>query len=169
MNISDHKSSSLYDLARQLGELLVSSGKTCSIAESCTGGMIGATFTSVPGSSNWFRGGIIAYDNDVKIRILGVPERILAEKGAVSPETVENMAKGAAELIVTDLAVAVSGIAGPGGGTKEKPAGLVYIGLYLDGRSFSFRHLFEGDRDQVRNATVAAALRHLVDHLHQVA
>jgi PncC family amidohydrolase len=169
MNISYYQTPSLYDLTRQLAQLLSSSGKSCSVAESCTGGMIGATLTSVPGSSIWFFGGIIAYDNDVKMRILGVPETILAEKGAVSAETVEIMAKEAADLIETDCAIAVSGIAGPGGGTEDKPVGLVFIGIYFGGKSVSFRHQFEGDREEVRSTTVAAALQHMIDCLNQTA
>lgn len=161
MDTSDTQNNLAKQIALQLGERLISIEKTCAVAESCTGGMIGAALTAIPGSSRWFHGGIIAYDNKVKQQILGVSKTTLEAEGAVSSRTVEAMAAGAAKLIESEYAVAVSGIAGPGGGTDDKPVGLVYIGVYYRGETVSFRHLFEGPREAVRNATVRAALEHL--------
>ena len=152
-------------LATDLGRLLVELKLTCVVAESCTGGMIGAAITSVAGSSGWFRGGVIAYSNEVKMRLLGIPEQVLAEYGAVSAETVSAMAEGAAKLLGAGCGVSVSGIAGPGGGSDEKPVGLVYIGIFLGGKTSTFRHKFSGGRAAVRNAAAGAALKHLIDQL----
>ncbi|MBN1306642.1 MAG: CinA family protein [Chitinispirillaceae bacterium] len=146
--------------------MLIERNRTCAVAESCTGGLIGAAITAIAGSSAYFRGGVIAYANDVKIRLLGVPERVLAAKGAVSAETVAAMAAGVAKLLEADCAVSVSGIAGPGGGSHEKPAGLVYIGTFTTAAVASFRHLFTGERAAVRHAAATAALQHLIDQLN---
>lgn len=153
-------------LATTLGGILIARKLICAVAESCTGGMIGAALTAVAGSSEWFRGGVIAYDNIVKMNLLGVPEPVLHTQGAVSAETVAAMALGAAKLFAVDCAVAVSGIAGPGGGTAEKPVGLVYIGTFVAGITTTSRHVFPGDRSAVREATVATALQELIDRLN---
>ncbi|MBN1575277.1 MAG: nicotinamide-nucleotide amidohydrolase family protein [Chitinispirillaceae bacterium] len=152
-------------LATEVGRLLIERKLSCATAESCTGGLIGAVITSVAGSSEYFRGGVIAYENGVKMRLLGVSERILAEQGAVSAETVAAMASGAMKLLGADCAVSVSGIAGPGGGTEEKPVGLVYIGTCITGTIDMFRHVFPGGRAAVRHAAAVAALQHLIDQL----
>ena len=152
-------------IASNLGCILTGRKFTCAVAESCTGGMVGAAITSVAGSSDWFRGGVIAYSNDVKIRLLGVPEQVLVKHGAVSADTVAAMALGAAKLLEADCTVAVSGVAGPGGGTDEKPVGLVFIGVFVCGTIATFRHLFAGDRAAVRGAAAAAALQHLIDQI----
>ncbi len=144
--------------------LLRASELTLATAESCTGGLVAARVTSVPGSSDVFLGGVVAYANDVKTRELGVSEALLAAHGAVSPEVAEAMARGARERLGVDVAVAVTGIAGPGGGTPEKPVGLVY--LHAEGpdggigREFSF----PGDRASIRARAVVGAL-HLVRRL----
>jgi len=153
----------VFDVAQRLGELLVSRGLTCSVAESCTGGMIGAAITAVAGASVWFSGGVIAYSNRIKERILGVSPEVLLTYGAVSAETVSAMAEGVAACIGTDCAVSVSGIAGPSGGSADKPVGLVYIGVSCRGKTATFRHLFDGDRETVRHDAVDAALGHLID------
>jgi PncC family amidohydrolase len=165
MNKDDFSHASAVSLTTELGRLLSDHKLTCAVAESCTGGMIGAAITAVAGSSAYFRGGVIAYGNEVKMRLLGVPEQVLAEHGAVSAETVAAMASGAAKLLGADCAVSVSGIAGPGGGTDEKPVGLVYIGTSVKGRIATFRHRFPGDREGVRDAATAAAFSHLIDQL----
>lgn len=148
--------------ARLLGEALLRRSETLCTAESCTGGMIGAAITSVAGSSQWFPGGIIAYDNGVKNKLLGVDQSILETFGAVSPETVSAMATAAAKLFATTAAIAVSGIAGPGGGSEQKPVGLVYIGLYYRGQCTICKRLFSGDREAVRQQSVETALSALV-------
>jgi competence/damage-inducible protein CinA-like protein len=136
-------------------------GLTLATAESCTGGLVAARLTSVPGSSAVVAGGVVAYSNDVKRSALGVPAALLAAHGAVSPEVAEALARGARERLGVDVAVAVTGVAGPGGGTVEKPVGLVYLHAEgpdgAHGREFSF----PGDRDAIRARAVVGAL-HLV-------
>jgi nicotinamide-nucleotide amidase len=139
---------------RQRGLLLAA-------AESCTGGLVAARLTSVPGSSDVFRGGVVAYADDVKRAELGVPEEVLARHGAVSPETAAAMAAGARERLGADVAVAVTGIAGPGGGTPEKPLGLVYLHAEGPGGAVGRELNLPGDRAAVRGRATAAAL-HLV-------
>lgn len=156
---------SLIGLVSRLGGICKENGLSCAVAESCTGGLAGAAITAVPGASDWFRGGIIAYSNSVKRDILGVPEKVLADHGAVSAPTVEAMAEGAAHICGADCAIAISGIAGPSGGTAEKPVGVVFIGVYVKGRISVFRHVFPGDREQVRSAAAAVSITHLIDLL----
>lgn len=138
--------------------ILKSAGITCATAESCTGGGIGAALTSVAGSSEVFLGGVISYANVVKEQVLGVPAEVLAEHGAVSSETAAAMAQGARRLTGADLAVAVTGVAGPGGGSPEKPVGTVWFGLASAAGVRTEKKLFMGDRESVRAQTVTHAL-----------
>ena len=147
--------------AGNLVAFLRSKGLTLCAAESCTGGMIGSTITSVPGASDVFLGSAVTYSNDSKVRILKVSQITLESYGAVSEQTAKEMAYGSKKVFKGDLAVAVTGIAGPGGGTPEKPVGLVYIAV-TDGFIFKVtRNLFEGDRQSVREQTVQKALEML--------
>jgi nicotinamide-nucleotide amidase len=131
-------------------------------AESCTGGLVAATLTSIGGSSDVFDRGWVTYTNEAKREQLGVPSMMLEAHGAVSGEVAEAMAKGTLHRSKAHVAVSVTGIAGPGGGSPEKPVGLVYIGLARkDGWSQVERCLFSGDRDEVRSQTVERALAHL--------
>ncbi len=148
--------------AELLGRELLNKEYTLATAESCTGGMIGAAITAVPGSTAWFRGGIIAYENTVKVALCRVPEETLAEHGAVSEETVKAMAAGVAQNLQTDCAIAVSGIAGPDGGSEEKPVGLVYIGVYCRGNSTAYRYIFSGSREEVREQATEEGLRRCI-------
>jgi len=141
-----------------VGKLLREKGLTLAVAESCTGGLLGMRLTEVPGSSDYFRGGVVAYSNAVKEAVLGVPRAILEEKGAVSPECARAMAEGARRLLGADLALAITGIAGPTGGTPEKPVGLVYIALAHPGGVEVERHEFRGSRQGVRWSASEAAL-----------
>ncbi len=142
-----------------LGEMLSARGFTLCTAESCTGGLLGATITAGPGSSQWFRGGVIAYANTLKESLLGVSPETLSRHGAVSAETARAMARGAAERLGGDLAVAVTGIAGPGGGTTDKPVGTVYLGLWYQGRLSDQLCRFDGnDRRRIQEKTVQEAL-----------
>jgi nicotinamide-nucleotide amidase len=136
-------------------------GLTLAAAESCTGGLVAARLTSIPGSSDVFRGGVVAYANDAKVGLLGVPEELLARHGAVSREVCASMAAGAARHLDADVAVADTGIAGPGGGTPEKPVGRVYVGVWADGAPTTIELDLPGDRDAVRGRAATSAL-HLV-------
>lgn len=136
---------------------------TIATAESCTGGLISAALTDVPGSSAVFTHGFVTYANDAKRDVLGVSEEDLNRFGAVSPQIAGQMASGAARIAGAAWAVAVTGIAGPGGGSAEKPVGLVYIGLSNGRDVHVHRHLFpKGSRSFVRLLTVREALRHLL-------
>lgn len=139
-------------------------GLTLATAESCTGGLVAARLTSVPGASEVFLGGLVAYSNGMKRESLGVPEEVLERHGAVSAEAAEAMAAGARERLGADVAVAVTGIAGPGGGTPEKPVGLVYLHAEGPDGGRSVEFTFPGDRDPVRRRSAVAAL-HLVRRL----
>lgn len=144
-----------------VGKLLVERGQTVAVAESCTGGLIGMRLTEVPGSSDYFMEGAVTYSNTAKIRTLNVPGETLEAHGAVSAETAEAMAKGMRERASTDYAIAVTGVAGPGGGTDEKPVGTVFIG-YADGRrTKSIRMTLPGDRYLIRWRSSQAALEYL--------
>ena len=126
-------------------------------AESCTGGLIAASLTALPGASDVLAGGIVAYSNALKIALLGVPPALLAQHGAVSDPVARAMAEGARVRAAVDLAIAVTGIAGPGGGSSEKPVGLVYLAAASASQTLAERHIFPGDRAQVRAASVRAA------------
>ncbi|MBD3240999.1 MAG: nicotinamide-nucleotide amidohydrolase family protein [Chitinivibrionales bacterium] len=151
------------ELARTVVSGLTALGKTLSVAESCTGGLIGGAITAVPGSSSVFLGGVIAYSNEIKQRMLRVPGEALEAHGAVSGETVRAMADGAAAVTGSDYAVSVSGIAGPDGGTPQKPVGLVFIGLRTPKGTEAFEHRFDGDREAVRLQAVETALSRVVE------
>ncbi|MDR0306264.1 MAG: CinA family protein [Chitinispirillales bacterium] len=148
--------------AAQLGELLKRKNLTLAVAESCTGGLVGAAVTSVDGSSAYFRGGVIAYDNNIKRDILGVSSADLEKYGAVSDPVVKEMAYGVANFFNCDCGVSVSGVAGPHGGTKDKPVGLVFIGAFFRGRTYARSFLFIGNRREIRSQSVMAALDFLI-------
>ena len=145
-------------IAEKLVRALTEKRMTCATAESCTGGGVGYTITGVSGASAVFWGGVISYDNSVKRDVLGVPEEVLATKGAVSSECAAAMAEGARRLLKTDLAVSLTGIAGPGGGSAEKPVGLVWFGLASKGGTLTEKKVLRGDRGYVRCAAVEHAL-----------
>jgi nicotinamide-nucleotide amidase len=150
-------------LALTLGRALEKRGWRLATAESCTGGWIAKAMTDVAGSSNWFDGGVVAYSNAAKIALLGVPGDVLTAHGAVSEPTVCAMAEGARTRFAADLAVAVSGVAGPGGGSADKPVGLVHFAWAAPGGVTAARRLFAGDRESVRRQTVALALERLIE------
>jgi nicotinamide-nucleotide amidase len=137
---------------------------TLATAESCTGGLVAGRLTDVPGSSDVFRGAIVAYDNGVKTSALGVDETLLAEHGAVSAEAAAAMARGARERLGADVVVSVTGVAGPGGGSEEKPVGLVFLHAVGPKGELDLRFSFPGDRETIRSRSVVAAL-HLVRRL----
>lgn len=149
-------------LARETGEALQRRGWTLATAESCTGGLIGALITAIPGSSAYYVGGIIAYSNEVKMTHLAVSTELLASAGAVSAESAQAMAEGVRSRIGADIAVATTGIAGPGGGAAEKPVGLVYVAVATADRTRCERFLFDGDRIANQQAAAREALNLLL-------
>ena len=154
----------LHQLACELGEKLRVRGWMLATAESCTGGWVGQLLTSLPGSSHWYERGFITYANAAKIEMLGVPNETLATHGAVSEETASAMAAGALAHSHAQATLAISGIAGPGGGTPQKPVGLVCYGWALaDGTLMSSTCRLDGDREEIRSRAVAAAMRGLIE------
>ena len=154
---SDHEDT----LQECVGRILNAHKKTLSTAESCTGGTISQLITSVPGSSAYFLGGVTSYANSVKTGVLGVPEEIISRHGAVSAECVEKMAEGVRELTGSDFAVATSGIAGPGGGSEEKPVGLAWIGISSANGTETYKVQYNGDRKRNIERSAAYALNKL--------
>lgn len=149
-------------LAAALGKSLHASGAQVTTAESCTGGGIAEAITRIPGSSAWFEAGYVTYSNAQKTRQLNVPSDLFATVGAVSREVVEAMVLGAQEKSAARFAVAVSGVAGPDGGSQDKPVGTVWICWGAGEQLMSLRQQFDGDRDAVRRQTVKAALEGLI-------
>lgn len=141
-----------------VGELLVNKKLTISTAESCTGGMLSGRLINYPGISASYLEGVVTYSNEAKMKYLGVKEETLDSFGAVSEETAREMAEGIAKAAGTDIGVSVTGIAGPGGGTEDKPVGLVYVGLYIRGKVEVKKLNLSGDRQKVRNRTVVTVL-----------
>ena len=140
-------------------------GKTLVTAESLTGGMIGAELTAVPGASAVYKGGVVSYTNEVKQAVLGVPEEILDRYGAVSMWTAGYMASGARKLLNADVAVSVTGLAGPGGDEFGHEVGTVFIGFESQSKSLAKQFHFAGDREAVRRQTVDAALQMILDNV----
>ena len=154
----------LHQLAGELGELLRARNWMLATAESCTGGWVGQLVTALPGSSQWYERGFITYANAAKIEMLGVPAATIDEHGAVSEQTASAMAAGALAHSHAQAALAISGIAGPGGGTRQKPVGLVCYGWALaDGTVMSSTCRLDGDREEIRSRAVAAAMRGLIE------
>ena len=148
----------------RINRLLAERGApTLATAESCTGGSVAARITSIGGSSAYFLGGVVSYSNEVKHNVLGVAHSILEERGAVSAECAHAMAIGARSVIGSDIAVATTGVAGPGGGTPRKPVGLVYIGIATPGWLEAFEFHFDGDRARIIEQSVQQALALLLE------
>lgn len=147
------------------GKLLRERGLRLAVAESCTGGLLSHRITNVPGSSTYFIGGIIAYAYEAKVRLLGVRWETLEKYGAVSQETVLEMARGVRRSLAADIGIAISGIAGPGGGTPEKPVGLTWIGFSSEAVEEAHKFIWPGDRLKVKEQSAQAALKILVDYL----
>jgi len=149
----------------QLGTWLRQKGLKLATAESCTGGLIGHRLTNVPGSSDYYLGGVVAYAYEAKVAALGVSWETLHTHGAVSRETVLEMARGACRLLTADLAVSVSGIAGPGGGLPNKPVGTTWLGLATPSGEWARLYCFSGDREQNKLSSSEAALQFVIDYL----
>jgi nicotinamide-nucleotide amidase len=158
------KTDEITALARELGEALAAAGLVASVAESCTGGGVAEAITRIPGSSAWFDRGFVTYSNDAKMEVLDVQQGTLDAHGAVSEETAQAMLRGALARSDAHLATAVTGIAGPDGGSPEKPVGLVWFAWGLrDAKPITESRRFGGDRDGVRAQAVAYALRGLLE------
>jgi PncC family amidohydrolase len=149
----------------QIGRLLKRSGMKLAVAESCTGGLVADRITDVPGSSDYFRGGIVAYAYEAKVTLLGVSWATLRAHGAVSRDTVMEMARGARTALGADIAVSVSGIAGPGGGMPNKPIGTTWFGLSTAAEDRAHLREFVGDRRQNKMQAAEAALQIVLDFL----
>jgi nicotinamide-nucleotide amidase len=151
----------LYNTVSTLGDFLRARGCRMAAAESCTGGLVSSTLTDVAGSSEWFEGGVVAYDNRIKMRLLSVPQEVLARHGAVSRECVEAMVRGVCDLMRVPVGLAVSGIAGPGGGTPDKPVGTVWMAWRRFDRIWSRVFLFQGMRAEIKLQSVRTAIDEL--------
>jgi nicotinamide-nucleotide amidase len=148
-------------LEELVGRLLKERGLTLAVAESCTGGLIGHRLTNVPGSSDYFLGGVVSYSNEAKQDLLRVPAEVLAQNGAVSPETAQDMARGVRETFHAAVGLSVTGIAGPSGGSSAKPVGKVYIGLATPAGEDVWHYQFHGSRTQIKTLTAETALDRL--------
>ncbi|MFH1656019.1 MAG: CinA family protein [Candidatus Omnitrophota bacterium] len=152
-------------LEKALAKILTKKRKTLSVAESCTGGLISNRLTNIPGSSKYFKAGIIAYSNEVKIRQLKIPSRIIKQKGAVSKEVATYMARNIRKITKSDFGLGITGIAGPTGGTKTKPTGLVYIALSSRQKQINRKYNFKGKRNLIKRKSSTAAIKLLKDFL----
>lgn len=159
----------LAGLAATLQALALGTGHSVATAESCTGGLVGHAITAIPGSSGYYLGGVVSYADAVKLRLLGVPIDALQRHGAVSAQVARAMAEGARSTLAADVAVAVTGVAGPDGGSPAKPVGLTYVAVAGPDGTAVQRHLWDGDRATNKEHSAAAALRMLIEELERAA
>lgn len=152
-------------LEAEIGDLLRNKGLTLGVVESATGGLISHLITNTPGSSDYYKGSVTAYSNEVKIKVVGVREEIIRQYGAVSPQVAEEMAAGGRKVLAVDICLADTGIAGPGGDTPGKPVGLFYVGLSHQNGTYHQKHIFQGDREQNKRSAAEAALNWLKEYL----
>jgi PncC family amidohydrolase len=153
------------ELEEKIGKLLRQRGLTIATAESCTGGMIANRITNVSGASDYFEAGLVTYSNRAKTAFLSVPEEVIKNRGAVSAEVARLMAEGARRVTDADIGLSVTGIAGPTGGTVEKPVGTVYMGISCSLGTFVHHFLFIGTREEIKSQTSEAALACVLDYL----
>ena len=153
------------DLETQIGEKLRAHGLRLAVAESCTGGLVGHRLTNIPGSSTYYMGSVTAYAYEAKVRLLGVTWETLEKNGAVSAETVSEMALGIRRALAADMGIAVSGIAGPGGGTPEKPVGLVWMAISTPKGTWARHFSFKGERLSIKEQAAEEALKLGIDYL----
>jgi PncC family amidohydrolase len=165
MSVDNPGEEALVELAQRLDRAARSTSVTIATAESCTGGLVGHVLTEIPGASDYYLGGAVSYSNDAKERLLGVPPETLARHGAVSAQVAVAMAEGARSAFSAAVGVAVTGIAGPSGGTESKPVGLTYVAV-ADGAGHDVRrHVWSGDRSANKRASAGAALQLLVERI----
>lgn len=157
----------LINLLQEIKTKLMQRKYTIATAESCTGGLLSAYLTAISGSSFYFGTGIVSYSNEAKIKLLKVPQKALSLYGAVSEEVAKHMVLGVQAIAESDIAVAITGIAGPGGGSKEKPVGMVCFGLYVNEEVEAFTHHFFGDRDEIRYQACKIALTRVMESLRK--
>ena len=155
----------MVSLEQEVGNLLRHKGLTLGIIESATGGLISHMITTVPGSSDYYKGSVTAYSNEAKIKVVGVKEATINRYGAVSYQVAEEMAQGGRRILAADICLADTGIAGPCETTPKKPVGLFYIGLSHQARTFSQKHYFQGNREQNKLDAAETALRRLKEYL----
>ena len=153
------------NLEPEIGSLIRQKGLTLGIVESATGGLISHLITNVPGSSDYYKGSVTAYSNEVKIQVVGVKEDTINKYGAVSHQVVEEMAQGGRKILAADICLADTGIVGPSGSTPGKPVGLFYIGLSNQAETYSQKHHFQGNREQNKHRAAQAALTWLEKYL----
>ncbi len=156
------------EIEKKIGELLRNKGMTLGVIESATGGLISHRITNVPGSSDYYKGSITAYINEIKNRIVGVKAATLEKYGSVSAQTADELAAGGKRVLEADVCIADTGIAGPGGSTPDKPVGLFYIGLSHGNTTFNRRHIFKGDREQNKKDAAETALQILKEYLESL-
>lgn len=152
-------------LEQEVGNLLRQKGLTLGLVESASGGLISHRITNVSGSSDYYKGSVTAYSNEVKSKVVGVSEDTINQYGAVSPQVAEEMAQGGRKLLAADICLADTGIAGPSGATPGKSVGLFYIGLSHGERTYSRKHIFQGDREQNKQSAAETALGWLKEYL----
>ncbi len=155
-------------LEKEVGELLRRKGLTLGVVESATGGLISHLVTDIPGSSDYYKGSVTSYSNEIKIKVIGVKAGTIEKYGAVSHQVAEEMALGGRKLLTVDLCLADTGIAGPSGDTPGKPVGLFYLGFAREGGVYSQRHEFHGDREQNKRSAAEAALSWLRNYLENL-
>lgn len=154
-------------LEEQLCKMMRARGLKLAAAESCTGGLVADRITNIPGASEYFIGGVVAYAYEAKVNLLGVSWAALQSHGAVSEEVAREMARGARKIFETDIAVSISGVAGPGGGTPEKPIGFTWFGLSTKNGEWARNFIWDGDRIKNKQLSSQAALQFIVDYLEE--
>jgi nicotinamide-nucleotide amidase len=152
-------------LEEEVGALLRRKGLTLGVVESASGGLVSHLITNTPGSSDYYKGSVTSYSNEVKIRVVGVKEATINRYGVVSAEVAKEMAQGGRKILAVDICLADTGIAGPSGATPEKPVGLFFIGLSHRAKTFTRKHNFHGDREQNKQSAAEAALSWLKEYL----
>jgi len=155
----------MFGIEKEIGDLLRRKGMTLGVVESATGGLISHRITNVPGSSDYFKGSVTAYSDEIKARVVGVKQESLDRHGAVSAQVAEEMAEGGRKLLAVDICVADTGVAGPGGATPAKPVGLFFLGLSHGGKAKSRQHNFSGNRERNKQEAAEAALKWLKEYL----
>jgi PncC family amidohydrolase len=160
--------SNIKKLSNELGNLLKKNGLTISVAESCTGGLVSHLITAIPGSSEYFQGSIIAYSNRIKSDLLGIQKGVLKKYGAVSREVAKGMAKGVRELMKSDVGISTTGIAGPTGGSKKKPVGMVVFGIDIKGKITTNIKYFVSPRNRIKMEATTTILKILKNSLERL-